>query len=69
MSGGLVDPCFLLTPRFLSSVGGSLGLWLGLGLVQLGELVIRGVRWGGKRWTRDPPGGEQQNGRVADKYS
>ena len=24
--------------RFLSSVGGSLGLWLGLGMVQLGEL-------------------------------
>ena len=31
--------------RFLSSVGGSLGLWLGLGMVQLGELGLRGARW------------------------
>ena len=31
--------------RFLSSVGGSLGLWLGLGMVQLGELGVRGVTW------------------------
>ena len=26
---------------FLSNVGGSLGLWLGLGLLQLGELTIK----------------------------
>ena len=29
--------------RFLSEIGGILGLWLGLGMVQLGELLLR--RW------------------------
>ena len=25
---------------FLSSIGGSLGLWLGLGMLQLGEIIL-----------------------------
>ena len=29
--------------KFLSDIGGILGLWLGLGMVQLGELLL--PRW------------------------
>ena len=29
---------------FLANIGGSLGLWLGLGVLQLGEVVIQGGR-------------------------
>ena len=38
--------------RFLSSVGGSLGLWLGLGMIQLGEMGLKGARWLGDRNVR-----------------
>ena len=30
---------------FFSGIGGILGLWLGLGALQLIELIMRGVRW------------------------
>ena len=29
---------------FLANIGGSLGLWLGLGVLQLGEEVIKGIK-------------------------
>lgn len=29
---------------FLSNVGGSLGLWLGLGMPQLGEVIINSLK-------------------------
>ena len=35
-------PQFSLTD-FLSNVGGCLGLWLGLGVIQMGELLTQGV--------------------------
>ena len=34
---------------FLANIGGSLGLWLGLGVLQLGQAVIAGVL---AVWTR-----------------
>jgi hypothetical protein len=30
-------------PTFLSNTGGSLGLWLGLGMLQLGELLASAI--------------------------
>ena len=35
---------------FLSNIGGSLGLWLGLGMLQLGEIILDRV--GGYVWNR-----------------
>ena len=34
---------------FLANIGGSLGLWLGLGVLQLGQVVIQG---GQALWTK-----------------